>query len=263
MGRHIAIMKECLFVISTFNQVDYTKKCFESIVKIPNMFTDYDVVVYDDFSTDSTEALCKDYDIEFITTDKPRGLTYNWNRAYKRWQQGDYKYLYIVNNDIMIPKGALDYMNLQLRTYPFIVPVSSRKGVGHSKEQAIEGLCKNMPDAYAFDPDNYQRVQNKLANRNKGKAPKKLGNWSGFFFGFNKDIKKAEFQSGILFDPKRTMVHQESDLMRRVRNKDVNPRVCLQSFVYHFKGRSTSGVPGRNRDDLTRYHKEYYATKNK
>ena len=49
-------MSKTLLVITTYNQSEYTKLCFESLKKIDD---DIDVLVIDDCSTDDTVDLCK------------------------------------------------------------------------------------------------------------------------------------------------------------------------------------------------------------
>ena len=60
-------MSRTLLVITTYNQSEYTKACFESLRDIED---DVDVLVIDDCSTDDTIELCKEYNHEVIVKEK-------------------------------------------------------------------------------------------------------------------------------------------------------------------------------------------------
>ena len=51
-------MSKILLVITTYNQSEYTKLCFDSLKKLDDNF---DVLVVDDYSTDNTVELCNEY----------------------------------------------------------------------------------------------------------------------------------------------------------------------------------------------------------
>ena len=54
-------MGKILLAITTYNQSNYTRMCFESLKKLDD---DMDVIVIDDFSTDDTVDVCKEYGYE-------------------------------------------------------------------------------------------------------------------------------------------------------------------------------------------------------
>ncbi len=54
-------MSKILLVITTYNESEYTKSCFDSLKTIED---DVDVLVIDDCSTDDTVDLCKEYGYE-------------------------------------------------------------------------------------------------------------------------------------------------------------------------------------------------------
>ena len=106
-GNH---MSKILLVITTYNQSKYTKLCFDSLEKLDDNF---DVLVVDDYSTDDTLEICREYNHEVITKDEPLGLTDSWNKGYyefkNRWfvnesgMDDNYDFLILANNDILIP----------------------------------------------------------------------------------------------------------------------------------------------------------------
>ena len=72
-------MNNTLLVITTYNQSEYTKACFETLRNIEDGI---DVLVIDDCSTDDTVELCKEYNHEVIVKETGLGLTDSWNRGY-------------------------------------------------------------------------------------------------------------------------------------------------------------------------------------
>ena len=52
------MMSKILLAITTYNQSEYTKLCFDSL---KNLEDDIDVLVIDDCSTDNTVKLCEEY----------------------------------------------------------------------------------------------------------------------------------------------------------------------------------------------------------
>ena len=138
-------MSKILLVITTYNQSEYTKLCFDSLKKLDE---DVDVLVIDDCSTDDTLLLCKEYYHEVIAKKEGKGLTHSWNLGYEefknRWgvhgEHDNYDYLILANNDILIPSSAISELENTFEKWPFslIVPLSTSLGVGHNQQQSIE-----------------------------------------------------------------------------------------------------------------------------
>ena len=75
-------MKEkVLFLITTYNQLEYTKLCVDSLNKVSDI--DFDILIIDDCSTDGTQKWCKDNNLKIIEKETGRGLTHTWNMGYK------------------------------------------------------------------------------------------------------------------------------------------------------------------------------------
>lgn len=101
--------------IITYNQKEYLKECIESILE--QDYTNIEIVIADDCSTDGTQEMLREYDREYPNkfvlklSDKNQGITKNSNLAhfacsgkYIAWMGGD---------DLMLPekiKKQVDYM---------------------------------------------------------------------------------------------------------------------------------------------------------
>ena len=121
-------MKKILFAITTYNQLDYTKICIDSILNIDKKNFDLDILVIDDFSDDGTVKWCKENKINVYEKDNPKGLTHSWNKSVEIFQKNNYDYLVIANNDLIIPNGSLDELISVLDKYPCstVVPMSTK-----------------------------------------------------------------------------------------------------------------------------------------
>mgnify|MGYP003140723222 FL=1 len=194
----MAVLSKTLLVITTYNQSEYTKLCFESLKKIDD---DIDVLVIDDCSTDDTVDLCNTYGYEVITKDEGKGLTHSWNLGYDRFKKDNYEYFIIANNDILIPNGAISELEDTFEKWPFslIVPTSTTLGVGHNAQfQSIELFFNGLAPT-CNNPDNYQDTQDKILdiksniidNNNLYQLdPLRMKMFNGFFFMMNRNIIK-------------------------------------------------------------------------
>ncbi len=249
-------MSRTLLVITTYNQSEYTKLCFESLRNIED---DVDVLVIDDCSTDDTIELCKEYNHEIIVKETGLGLTDSWNRGYyefkQRWIDDDdnYDYLILANNDILIPRGAITELKKTFHKWPFsmIVPTSTTYGVGHNREQSIENYYQGIAPN-CNDPNYYQEIQDRIldvkeqtrkSNNLFQLDPSRMKMFNGFFFMMNRNIINYQYSDRELFEPKYIMTKNEDEFnwAKLIPNDDF-AAVCKTSFVFHYKGVSTFEV---------------------
>lgn len=233
-------MNKVLIAVTTYNQLEMTKKCLSYLEKLG-----HDILVIDDCSTDGTPSkLFNRYGVkafDLYPKDERKGLTDSWNIAYDIFKDSDFTHLILMNNDVLIPKGAIENM---LSDYPLVVPRTNPKGAGYAcKGQAIEGSVLNY-EADAENPDNMQKIQDFMGFT--GIYFNKASCWTGFCMCFSRKIIEYEREDGNLFDHSRINVGNDDDLASRV-----PCQIALGSFVYHFKGKSFNNqITGRN--DLSR-----------
>ena len=248
-------MSKLLLVITTYNQSEYTRLCFDSLKKLDDNF---DVLVVDDYSTDDTVKLCDEYGYEVVTKDVPGGLTHSWNIGYQRFihrgnllKNDGYDHLIITNNDILIPKGAIQELLDTFNNWnsSLIVPMSTENGVGHNLTQSVT----NYYDGLSVDkPGLYQRVQNKILEVKEEMRksnnlylcdPIRMKMFNGFFFMMNRNIINYEHSKDVLFNPNFNMTKNEDEFnwTNLITNYDFS-MLCKTSFVFHYKGISTFKV---------------------
>ena len=240
-------MNKTLLLISTFNQLEYTKKCFLSIPDIENL----DTVFVDDHSNEDTLDFFKSNNINFITKDVGKGLTDSWNIGYRIFKD-KYKKLIISNNDVIFNKVSISNLIKHLDSHTLCCPMSSKRGAGHnSKHQDIGLYYRDLSDISSLELRHWE-----ITDRLKNHSVKAMSIFNGFCFGVNRDIIHNEYDKEHLFNPSMINVGQEEDLKNRLKHK---PVVCLDSFIFHFKAVTVPSCGWENgldrRNFLHRLHK--------
>lgn len=65
------------------------------------------------------------------------GLTQSWNMGYHVAVALGYRYVFFANNDVLVPRGALEEMKAVLAYNELAVPLTTTKGAGHHPGQVI------------------------------------------------------------------------------------------------------------------------------
>lgn len=241
-------MKRTFIAITTYNQADITKACLASLVD-----QGFEIVVFDDCSTDHTKEVCNQFGVKFVTRKAPKGLTYSWNLAYKMFIDENYDFLIISNNDVLFPQGAINNIIELLANYPLVCPMTRKMDAkGFNQEQAIENHY-DLESEFVNDDKNYQKIQDFI--NHPIKDPIKLNKFYAFCFGLSREIRQFEFSKETLFNPKYKIVGQEEDFQKRFNSFFLSPN----AFVYHYQGSSVGEFPHDGveyRNSLTRYHPE-------
>ena len=245
-------MSKILLVITTYNQSEYTKLCFDSLKQLID--DNFDVLVIDDYSTDDTVKICDEYGYEVITKSEGKGLTHSWNLGYSRFKSDDYKYLILSNNDILIPNGALRELVSVYEKWPYtlVVPLSTTNGAGHNAQNQSVEIYYDGISSMCNDPQSYQKTQDIIFNVKSEMEksnnlylfdPMRMKMFNGFFFMMNRNVINYEYEDGALFNPSFNMTKNEDEFnwSKLIPNDDF-PAVCKTSFIFHYKGVSTFDV---------------------
>jgi len=245
-----------LLAITTFNEIAITDECLKNIINKKDIYP----ILLDDYSNrDNIKILSKKYNVPMIGKVRHTGLTHSWNLAYKYFIENDYDFLFLSNNDVLIPEQTLDLLSSSLLNSDchVVVPCSTVKGAGIGKCGVAQGIKSLSPisEIDVNDPKNFQEVQNILINNNIFEKEKK-DFFNGFFFGFGKNISQYEIKKNILFNPKLINLTNEIDLYTRIKKKYTNKILYVRNaFVFHYKG-YTLNINTR-RDNLNIVRKKY------
>ena len=224
-----------LFAITTANQLDYTVKIIDSLNNCG--INNTDIVIFDDASNDGTVVWCHKNKIEIITKEEPKGLTHSWNLAYKKFKSENYDHLILSNNDLIIPKNAIENLIEVNNKYTIAGPLSTLKGVGHQPLQDVRNYYNFEIDEYDFK--NTQDIQNHLIQNPLEKKNEHVDFINGFVFSMNRTIIEYELPDGNLFDPSNINVGNESELCERVKPLI---GIALNAYIFHFKGVSFKDI---------------------
>eukprot|EP01023_Acetabularia_acetabulum_P020994 TRINITY_DN2097_c0_g1_i2.p1 TRINITY_DN2097_c0_g1~~TRINITY_DN2097_c0_g1_i2.p1 ORF type:complete len:303 (-),score=12.58 TRINITY_DN2097_c0_g1_i2:426-1334(-) len=239
---------DVLVVVATANVLFRTKSLLQSLSAIQDSF---DLLFVDELSTDGTPKYLETRNVHFISPDSPNGVTHNWNLGYKYFVENEqYQIMYISNNDVLIPNGAIDKLSNTLRNCDceFISPLSTKHGKGHLPHEGIENVFKVKKYHSVVNTDiNYQLVQDALnqfqsdENLDECSVVSVQKEFNGFFFGFKRSISKIAHNETTLFDPKNRNIHQEIDLSVLLNQKSM--KICLHNtaFIFHYKASTISG----------------------
>lgn len=250
-----------MLAVPTANVWEKTQLMLHSLAAITDPF---ELVVVDELSSDGTVEALKAANVTVLQTRNAYGVTFNWNLAYTRWKAGNSPYLFISNNDVLIPNGALtalaNAMTPEGGDCDVIAPLSTVLGKGWwGRYEGAEVLFGLSPRASAFiqQPLNYQIVQDVLSKcgcqgmaavRQNRSLHKKPG-FSGFFFGVRRSsIDRFQFNATHLFDPAKRNLGQETDLTSRLDAR--KGKICLHTgtWVFHYKGSTIPTELGSDRE---------------
>jgi GT2 family glycosyltransferase len=155
----------------------------------------------------------------------------------------EYSHLVLCNNDVLIPRGAIEGL---MSDHPLTVPMCNESGAGYAcKEQDVKRWTTITSFYEGIDAVEFVQKTLKIAQRHEFEF-KPIKCWTGFCMCMSRAIIAEELPDGNLFDPKNINVGNDDDLARRVQ-----AYIALGSFVYHFKGVSFNGKIA-DRDNLNK-----------
>ena len=220
-----------LMAITTANQIAYNREAFRSTLTGKPGYVD--MLVVDDASDDGTVELARGLGLTVITKSRPRGHIDSLNKAYEVFVTKAYDVLILANNDILVPRGALENLCTALERNTVVSPMSTATGVGHQPAQALRHHFPTIP-IDETQPGHYQRVQDYLTGLalERGSV-RELPYVNSFVIGMSRRAREFELPGGQIFDPRNVNVGNEDEFCARVTDKKY---VCITSFVFHFKG---------------------------
>jgi len=209
-------------IMLTFNALEYTKKCVDSILthtKFP-----FEIIIVDNNSTDGTKKylrqLSKEYKhITTIFNKKNRGFAAGNNQGVQK-SRGDY--VMLLNNDVLVSEGWLGSMIGSL-------DIDNEIGMVGPLTNSISGLQKISDVPYGTDEGFYSYAQT-IRKQFSGKlTPRRR------IAGFAVLMKKALYEEVKGLDVAYgTGNYEDDDLCLKVRQKGYAIMVDESTFIHHF-----------------------------
>jgi len=217
-------MEEVIIAIPTINNLQYLKKCIESICcSFP-----YELLVVDNGSTDETLSWLKENKIPHIHHDKNFGCSYANNEAME-YSFSKNKLVFIIHNDVILHKNCLDNLYRGLtETRDFDLLFALEHLTGRVNREVMKEFRYN----YIFDKDNKGLPNEKTIEYTGAKASR------GINFTV-RAIRKTAVEKVGYFDVNYFPAYfEDNDYGLRCILGKVNVGIVQAARYYHFWSRS-------------------------
>lgn len=211
-------LKLTSIVILTYNQLDYTKLCIESIKKFTPSNT-YEIIVVDNNSTDGTPNWLKNQpDLKVIYNKENKGFPAGCNQGIKI-SKGDN--ILLLNNDTIVTPNWLNNLQKALYSSDKIGAVGAVSN-NCSNYQKIETTYNNISEMLDF------AIKYNVSNENQWKLKTKL-------IGYCYLIKRSVLDKVGLLDERFSPGNfEDDDHCYRVICEGYKLLLCVDTFIHHF-----------------------------
>jgi len=247
--------------MSVFEHWEYTCDALRSYFLSLDDRYQYILVVIDDCSLDKTSEYIVDEiqnkeNVVYLRFKDNGGLTRLWNYGVdyclKRLQA---EYIFLVNNDILIPKGVLGDLveGLKNKGQAVIGPLTNCPGF-HQKTQDVRIFLKDYQPSH-LDQD-IERVSQSLVSHQVEDVDEINGFfWGGYCEVFMKNVFWRWGKTVYYFNPFFRNLRNEREFQGRLRQKGGRVLLAANSFVFHYKDISMNRVNTRRIDHKWIYRK--------
>lgn len=136
-------------VIPAYNAEKYLERCLNSV--LASSFTDYDVIIVNDGSTDNTEQIARSYEAKYsnvmVITQKNQGLSAARNAGIEKVNG---EYFILLDSDDAIEKDLLHSINESLYNEPDLVRYQIRDIIGSEIKDYQETPFSGLNGKEAF-----------------------------------------------------------------------------------------------------------------
>lgn len=230
-------------VILSFNTLDFTKQCLESVRKTVPLDR-CQIVVVDNASSDGSLEYLRTLDwITLVENKENRGFPGGCNDGINA--SSSENDIYLLNSDTILPKNALFWLKMGLYSSENVGSCGSMSNYA-AGGQAVYKNWKSVDDMVSFAEKTNLEMENPYEYRM-------------FLIGFSLLLKRKVLDKIGLLDERFNPGNSEDiDICLRVlKNGNVN-LLCRNSFVIHFGSRSFEKLQkqGENYGDLLEKNKK-------
>lgn len=219
-------MQKTSIVILTYNQLNYTKMCINSIKLYTK--TDYEIIVVDNASTDGTvEWLKEQRDITIIFNDVNKGFPAGCNQGILK---ADGDVIILLNNDTIVTPRWLDNILTCLNS---------------SEKTGAVGVRSNSAGANQTIATGYSNFEEMILFAEKFNVSN-AAHWeerirlTGFCFAVKKRVVN---EVGLLDERFFPGNYEDDDYSFRIRQAGYRLMLCGDTFIHHYDGTSFQNDP--------------------
>lgn len=215
--------KKVAIVILTYNNLDYTKTCINSI-RLYNDQDTYELIVVDNASTDGTVDWLKNQtDIKLIVNDKNQGFPAGCNQGIALAAQDSD--IMLLNNDTVVLEHSI---------------FTLRMGIYSDEKIALAGSTSNNAARHQMITETYKDFHDyqSYASRNNisdEKRYERVVYLMGFALLFKRQCLNEIGNLDERFSPGN---FEDNDICIRILLKGYHLLLCKDSFIYHFGSKS-------------------------
>ena len=220
---HRILIPKISIVILSFNQLELTKQCIESIRKNCNRES-YELIVVDNASKENVRNWLKQQDdMKLILNSENNGFPKGCNQGIAC--AGKDNDILLLNNDIIMPQNALFWLQM---------------GLYEAKDIGAAGSVSNNAVNYQQVSEHFATVEEWLEYAKAVNLPSHFAyEFKGWLMGFAMLIRrKALDEVGYLDEQFSPGNYEDNDLSIRLLTNGYKLLLCKNSFIFHYGGSS-------------------------
>lgn len=216
---NLVSVKPYSIVLLTYNKLEYTKLCINSIRKY-NRGNNYEIIVVDNNSSDGTREWLKEQkDIKCILNDENKGFPAGCNQGIEIAEKDND--IFLLNNDTVIMPNSI--FNLRMGLYS-----DKKVGATGPVSNNVSYYQKIIEDFNDFDGYMDYALKNNIPNSLRKEKRIKI-------IGFAFFIKKEVLDKIGLLDERFTPGNfEDDDLSFRIIKAGYEILLCKDSYIHHF-----------------------------
>jgi len=233
-------------IIVSFNAAADLERCLASLHAAPPS-TPHNIVVVDNGSTDGSVAIARTWaDIRVVEVGSNAGFA-RANNIGIRESRGDA--ILLLNNDTIVPPGAIDRLVDELNRHPDVAVVGPRLVDGAGRAELSFGRM--------IGPLNELR-QKWLAHGGGVDALTRRRQYPDWVSGACLLVRRADAEAVGGLDERFFMYTEDVDFCTALRSRGRRVLFTPDVEVVHLRGRSAATAPRATRDAYVRSHLAFY-----
>ncbi len=145
-------------IVPIYKIEPYLRECLDSI--LAQSFTDFELILVDDGSTDACPAICDEYamkDPRITVIHKKNGGTVSARQAGIQAAQGDY-IVYVDGDDAIFPEMFMEAYNITLKYQPDIISFSHCTDKNGEIRPVLEPAAEGLYQGESLEQEVYPRI---------------------------------------------------------------------------------------------------------